>query len=374
MSVATTPPLSDRRKLRVEPRFGLAPGWWLVALASEVKPHHPGAFSLGNAKLAIYRDRQGTVRAVDDVCPHRRMPLSKGRITEDGHLQCGYHGWCFDGATGRCTSIPNLRDDEKVPGAIRVAAFSAVENLADIMGFGLRLQYAPAVGPPTGDEPDDHGMSMFDARVHGGLVLIWTGDEASRAEDLAPPRLQTADTRSFEGRIDVRAPHHRVAEALHFNPGRVLGLGPVLGSGDEVARADVSIVEGTVSARRERLTFDLPRIGTYDPFVDRVTTTWIATIASTGLTYVELERADGAVPLRLVAGVTPVTPWRTIVRFRGQVDDRAGLDAAVRILTAAPRRGSSRVEALADITHELVDEGIDGLRALRAAADTGGTE
>ena len=44
--------------------------------------------------------------AMKDQCPHRLAALSEGRLTASGDLQCAYHGWAFDGATGECTSIP----------------------------------------------------------------------------------------------------------------------------------------------------------------------------------------------------------------------------------------------------------------------------
>lgn len=44
--------------------------------------------------------------AMRDACPHRGAALSEGRMTAGGHLQCAYHGWTFDGATGSCISIP----------------------------------------------------------------------------------------------------------------------------------------------------------------------------------------------------------------------------------------------------------------------------
>ena len=40
-----------------------------------------------------------------DCCPHRLVPLSEGRITATGQLQCGYHGWNFN-SSGKCTAIP----------------------------------------------------------------------------------------------------------------------------------------------------------------------------------------------------------------------------------------------------------------------------
>jgi phenylpropionate dioxygenase-like ring-hydroxylating dioxygenase large terminal subunit len=57
--------------------------------------------------LVLFRDAAGTPHALVDRCPHRNVPLSLGRVLPDGTLQCGYHGWCFDGG-GRCTTVPAL--------------------------------------------------------------------------------------------------------------------------------------------------------------------------------------------------------------------------------------------------------------------------
>ena len=44
---------------------------------------------------------------LEDACPHRKLPLSKGRIKGD-HLECGYHGLTFDCA-GQCVWAPGHR-------------------------------------------------------------------------------------------------------------------------------------------------------------------------------------------------------------------------------------------------------------------------
>lgn len=49
----------------------------------------------------------GTWRSFADRCPHRLVPLSEGRVEPSGRIQCGYHGWEFDGA-GACVRIPQL--------------------------------------------------------------------------------------------------------------------------------------------------------------------------------------------------------------------------------------------------------------------------
>jgi phenylpropionate dioxygenase-like ring-hydroxylating dioxygenase large terminal subunit len=51
--------------------------------------------------------RNGTWRAFVDECPHRKVPLSEGRVEDDGTLLCSYHAWRFNG-TGACVNIPQL--------------------------------------------------------------------------------------------------------------------------------------------------------------------------------------------------------------------------------------------------------------------------
>ena len=54
---------------------------------------------------------EGTWRAFVDECPHRKVPLSEGRIENDGTLFCSYHGWRFDG-DGSCVHIPQVSEEQ----------------------------------------------------------------------------------------------------------------------------------------------------------------------------------------------------------------------------------------------------------------------
>jgi nitrite reductase/ring-hydroxylating ferredoxin subunit len=65
-----------------------------------------------NRPLVVWKNSQGKYVVFDDRCPHRRAPLSTGRVVgNDGdgscRLQCRYHGWEFN-ASGVCTKIPML--------------------------------------------------------------------------------------------------------------------------------------------------------------------------------------------------------------------------------------------------------------------------
>ncbi len=45
----------------------------------------------------------GTLRAVDNLCPHRQGPLAEGWI-ENSEIVCPWHGWSFNPETGKCTN------------------------------------------------------------------------------------------------------------------------------------------------------------------------------------------------------------------------------------------------------------------------------
>ncbi len=90
-------------------------GWWPLCGSEELTDRKPVGVQCGDTRIAIYRDSDNRPRALEDRCPHRRVPLSLGRVTPDGFLQCGYHGWTFDGDNGDLIRIPNLSEGERVP-------------------------------------------------------------------------------------------------------------------------------------------------------------------------------------------------------------------------------------------------------------------
>jgi nitrite reductase/ring-hydroxylating ferredoxin subunit len=43
---------------------------------------------------------EGQIYAVDNTCPHMRLPLQKGKVTEDCAIVCPWHHSAFDLQTG----------------------------------------------------------------------------------------------------------------------------------------------------------------------------------------------------------------------------------------------------------------------------------
>jgi phenylpropionate dioxygenase-like ring-hydroxylating dioxygenase large terminal subunit len=98
--------------------------WFPAALSRNVRSE-PQCVRLFDAPLVLVRDRSGAVLALEDRCPHRGTPLSKGRLTDRG-LACPYHGWTF-GAQGLCTAMPGSAGQAPLMD-VRVPCWRVVEH------------------------------------------------------------------------------------------------------------------------------------------------------------------------------------------------------------------------------------------------------
>ena len=120
-----------------EPGSAWCDQWYPVAYLRDLDRRRPSAFTLLEQDLVLWWDQaSGSWRAFADVCPHRLVPLSEGRINEAGQLECPYHGWCFDGE-GRCTLIPQAE-----PGSRPLEGRSACRPFACAEAQGLLFVFA----------------------------------------------------------------------------------------------------------------------------------------------------------------------------------------------------------------------------------------
>jgi vanillate O-demethylase monooxygenase subunit len=78
--------------------------WYVAGFAQELTADNVVARRLLDIPVVLMRTSGGAVAALEDLCPHRLMPLSMGRRVGD-ELQCGYHGLRF-AANGACTDAP----------------------------------------------------------------------------------------------------------------------------------------------------------------------------------------------------------------------------------------------------------------------------
>ena len=85
---------------------GLMENWYIAALSKELGRRRVIQRIVYDQALALYRDKSGTVRSVQDKCLHRQALLSKGSLNENGELVCPYHGWTYD-SSGTVVEVPS---------------------------------------------------------------------------------------------------------------------------------------------------------------------------------------------------------------------------------------------------------------------------
>ena len=96
--------------------------WQVAAFAEEVGDGLL-ARRLCDRPVLLYRRSDGAPVALEDLCPHRLVPLSAGVRVGD-EIKCGYHGMRFN-SSGACTMVPG---QDQIPAAARVRSYPVVER------------------------------------------------------------------------------------------------------------------------------------------------------------------------------------------------------------------------------------------------------
>ncbi|HET6346748.1 MAG TPA: Rieske 2Fe-2S domain-containing protein [Myxococcota bacterium] len=128
---------------------------WTPVLLQRHLRWRPVGVQVAGERVVLFRDGNGRVAALRDVCPHRGVALSRGERTPSGALACGFHGWEF-GANGVCTHIP----------------FNPTAKCER-----LRVQ-------------------SFPSHEEGGLIWLYTGEART---DVEPPRIPAGLRRAGPG-------------------------------------------------------------------------------------------------------------------------------------------------------------------------------
>jgi phthalate 4,5-dioxygenase oxygenase subunit len=85
--------------------------YWHPVCSSEQLPHpdcDPLRVGLLGERFVAFRDSEGKVGVLDELCMHRGASLALGRV-EQGGLRCLYHGWKF-AVDGTILETPNHAD------------------------------------------------------------------------------------------------------------------------------------------------------------------------------------------------------------------------------------------------------------------------
>ena len=153
-------------------RAGINPNrWYMIAKSADVK-EHPLGREIWKQRVVLFRTGSGEIHALEDVCAHRLVRLSHGRIV-GGEIECNYHGWRFD-AAGRCSHIPHLASKPVLPNCA-VKSFPVLERHGFIWVFPGDPQRAPDIAPMKMSEWDDlnevHSVARLTCRAHFSYLV-----------------------------------------------------------------------------------------------------------------------------------------------------------------------------------------------------------
>lgn len=114
--------------------------WYVVLESDDVKPGHPMGTTRMGEKMVFWRQQNGQVVCMGDVCPHLGAPLHLGKV-KDNHLTCPFHGFEYD-HSGQCVYLPAYGRNGQIPKAIHNKVYPTFE------AFGMIWIYW---GTPVGD-------------------------------------------------------------------------------------------------------------------------------------------------------------------------------------------------------------------------------
>lgn len=121
--------------------------WYPVAWAHNLRIGQIIPVRIWQQSIAVYRDHEGQVHALENACPHKGIELHLGEVQGD-RLVCPYHGWEFN-QDGQCVHIPYFPPQQKLPRAC-TKAYPAIDRYGIIWVFPgdpqqASIQALPAV-------------------------------------------------------------------------------------------------------------------------------------------------------------------------------------------------------------------------------------
>jgi phenylpropionate dioxygenase-like ring-hydroxylating dioxygenase large terminal subunit len=147
--------------------------WYMAGLSRRRRVGELRRQMMLGEPVLVGRMRDGRAFALRDICPHRGVPLSKGRVMPENTVECPYHGWRF-GADGGCTAIPSLVEGQDMdPTKIRARAYPTREQDGLVWVFMAAAGHenvAPAIDPPKVPLPGDAKPRFVEAQTFGCAI------------------------------------------------------------------------------------------------------------------------------------------------------------------------------------------------------------
>jgi phenylpropionate dioxygenase-like ring-hydroxylating dioxygenase large terminal subunit len=178
--------------------------WYPVALGDEVTNEAPLKVQIMGLNFVAFRDTEGNAHVLSNTCIHRGGALANGKVVGNC-IACPYHGWEF-GGDGKCTNIPTLPPDKKIPGRAKVDSYPTEERYGIVFAF-------------LGDASEEERPTIFDIPEYD--------TEGWRANDVVVFEVNAYYQRSIENGLD--GAHNQFVHPLQGAPSIIetLRKGPI---------------------------------------------------------------------------------------------------------------------------------------------------
>ena len=101
----------DEQIFKLEQQNIFSDTWHFCGLVEDLaEPNDYMTVQAGNNNLIVYRNEQGELKALHNICRHRGMQLLEGKGKLSKTISCPYHDWTYN-HDGELKSLPKAKQD-----------------------------------------------------------------------------------------------------------------------------------------------------------------------------------------------------------------------------------------------------------------------
>ncbi len=188
--------------------FPVPNGWFVVAESRELAPGEITTLYAFGKDLVLYRTASGEARLIDAYCPHLGAHIGAGGKVDGDGIRCPFHGWRFDGASGRCTDIP-YTDDDRIPPGAEVRSYPIVERNHMVWAWHHLEGGEPFYEVPEVPEFDDSDWLPYEVKTFEIATCIQ--EMAENDADFAHFKYVHGSPEVPDGDVTIDGAYKRVA-------------------------------------------------------------------------------------------------------------------------------------------------------------------
>ncbi|HVR52411.1 MAG TPA: Rieske 2Fe-2S domain-containing protein [Pseudorhodoferax sp.] len=122
--------------------------------------------------FVVFRDTQGRVGVLDELCMHRGASLALGRV-EDGGIRCLYHGWKF-AVDGSILETPN-HPDPRLRERLKAPCYPVHESAGLVWTYIGPAEHQPPFRRFGFEDVPESNRVVLRINVHANYLQTWEG-------------------------------------------------------------------------------------------------------------------------------------------------------------------------------------------------------